>query len=867
MHHFPATGFAMKITVKLIFVLLGFAGHTWSQGRPADMAALHSEAENAYTARQLVKASETAKSLFEAATLSNDRAEMAFAELIKGQVYNAEGDYGGALEALGHSLELYKTGSDENGEAKVLIQLAVAHRYTAQSGKAFELLKQASDIFEKHQDKGGLALCNLELGNTYTSIDNFRNALEVLQRALQLAEEADQPRVMASVTSALGNVYYQQGNRELALEFYQRSLQIKEKVSNYYEIITTLVNMSATYISLRRLPDAHRVLDRALELSRPEDPRSRAQVLNRYGRVLISENKYDVALARLQETLQLLSGGKDEGLRADTLIRIGQIQASTDQFEEAFQTASNALAIADSLQTGILRVMALEVRGVAAMGLHRDEEALSTFMKLIEVHEELRANVAGDAVQVQALLRTEGDEMHGAVDLLVRLKRPEEAFQVSERNKGAALLTVLGAEDAQLTKHLTPVERDKETRLQRNVVDANVALAQANRTSVRRDRIHELETIVQKARLDLDMFETTLYAAHPELQVHRNQAAAVSVEEAAKILPDSRTVFLEYEVGPSHCYVFTLSRNADGRPVFHVHELGTKPEDLVAQVNAFRAKIAERDLGFRDDARKLYQMLIEPAAADLAGKDTLVITPDSILWQLPFQALSINSNQFLIEKYAVFFAPSITVLSRIKHPEYDARQPVLFAAGDATVGHELPALKSIYGPDSRVITGTSVTENAVKAAGSQYRVVHLAAHGFYDDQHPMNSYLQFDRPGDDSEDGKLEAREMMSMDLKADLVVLSACETARGDSRGGEGMVGMTWALLVAGVPTTVASEWKVDAGSTAELMVRFHRLLKQSSFTNKAKALQQAALAVMKDSQYRHPFYWAGFVMVGAGF
>ena len=149
----------------------------------------------------------------------------------------------------------------------------------------------------------------------------------------------------------------------------------------------------------------------------------------------------------------------------------------------------------------------------------------------------------------------------------------------------------------------------------------------------------------------------------------------------------------------------------------------------------------------------------------------------------------------------------------------------------------------------------------------------LIAHGFYDDLHPMYSYLQLARANDsDTEDGKLEAREMMTLDSNADMVILSACETARGDAAGGEGLVGMTWALLVAGVPTAVASQWKVDSASTADLMVRFHRSLsnqlsKSSNLSSKAKTLQQAALGLMKNPQYRHPFYWAGFVMVGQGF
>ena len=117
-------------------------------------------------------------------------------------------------------------------------------------------------------------------------------------------------------------------------------------------------------------------------------------------------------------------------------------------------------------------------------------------------------------------------------------------------------------------------------------------------------------------------------------------------------------------------------------------------------------------------------------------------------------------------------------------------------------------------------------------------------------------------PGDANNDGLLEARELMQLDLHADLAVLSACETARGRFGAGEGMIGLTWALFVGGVPSTVVSQWKVESASTRDLMLQFHRNLETGS--RKAEALRQAALHVMRSPGTQHPFYWAGFVLVG---
>lgn len=116
----------------------------------------------------------------------------------------------------------------------------------------------------------------------------------------------------------------------------------------------------------------------------------------------------------------------------------------------------------------------------------------------------------------------------------------------------------------------------------------------------------------------------------------------------------------------------------------------------------------------------------------------------------------------------------------------------------------------------------------------------------------------------EKEDGLLEARELLEMDLQADLAVLSACETGRGKIGAGEGMIGLTWALFVASVPSTVVSHWKVADKSTAELMVSFHRQLQAKQ--PKAEALPRAALQLMKQPNYRHLFHWAGFTLVGDG-
>ena len=135
----------------------------------------------------------------------------------------------------------------------------------------------------------------------------------------------------------------------------------------------------------------------------------------------------------------------------------------------------------------------------------------------------------------------------------------------------------------------------------------------------------------------------------------------------------------------------------------------------------------------------------------------------------------------------------------------------------------------------------------------------------------MYSHIVLSTDDKSPEDGLLEAWEIMRLDLKADLAVLSACDTARGRTDAGEGVIGMSWAFFVAGCPTTVVSQWKVDSASTADLMIEFHKNLVRKNegpqpTWKTAEALRKAMLTLMKDPKYRDPFYWAGFVVVGAG-
>ncbi|MBS1811306.1 MAG: CHAT domain-containing protein [Acidobacteria bacterium] len=183
---------------------------------------------------------------------------------------------------------------------------------------------------------------------------------------------------------------------------------------------------------------------------------------------------------------------------------------------------------------------------------------------------------------------------------------------------------------------------------------------------------------------------------------------------------------------------------------------------------------------------------------------------------------------------------------------------------------EVNALQNLYGASAaRVYLGAAVREDRAKAEATSYAILHFATHGVLDDASPLYSRLVLAQ-GDTNEDGMLEAWEIMRLNLQARLAVLSACETARGQIGTGERMIGLSWAFFIAGCPTTIASQWKVDSATTAKLMLDFHRRLRgdrQKPPLSIAKALQQSSLQLLQQGGITsHPFFWAGFVAVGRG-
>jgi CHAT domain-containing protein len=309
--------------------------------------------------------------------------------------------------------------------------------------------------------------------------------------------------------------------------------------------------------------------------------------------------------------------------------------------------------------------------------------------------------------------------------------------------------------------------------------------------------------------------------------------------------------------------------------------------ELRQKVSDFHSALAERQPDYDSLGRELYRLLIAPAANELENIKTICIIPDEFLWTLPFQALTTTRGNYLIQDYSVFYAPSFSVLNEMAlWRQQQTSKESLLAFGNPVIDRNRNLKQNLHSlPETEVevaaIAATARTqmkkvlvrreadEKTFKTLAPQYATIHLATHGVLDNRDPFNSYLLLTKTdGDWENDGLLQAREIIEMHLDADLAVLSACETGNGRISPGEGVIGMSWAFLIAGARSVVVSQWRVNSGSTARLMEKFYQAMSRKSNLNginKSQALREASLRLQKDRRYRHPFYWAGFVLVSS--
>lgn len=845
---------------------------------------------------------------------------VATAEVGFGSVYAYQLDYAKALDYFSRALALSDNLDDRNLRLSILNNLGGMYQNLGETALALDFYRRSLALAEAsgNQDVAISTLRNL--GTLFYRQGNYAAAMSHLQKSITLSQASHNEGAVAITLDALGAVYLSQGNDEQALACYERLLAMVEKSGQKFALIAALAQLTRVHTARGEYGKAVAYGEKNLQLAEGTNLKSLLFMAAReLGRAYYGKGEAARAIPLLERSLEITeaSGAGDEF--ANDLLSLSLAYYATGDAAKAQAFAERAAAIARASDAPQTAANAQSLVGRIYNALKQPQRAREAFAAAIADIESLRSHVAGSAQAQQQFLERHISPYYEMVNLLVAGQQVGEAFDTAERAKARALLDVLQSGRVDIRKAMSgeQQERERHLRIRVNSLNAQLGRAAPSAKPAAAAERSALQAQLRQARLDYEAFQTELYAIHPELKVRRGEARTIRSEEVGELLPDADTALLEYVVTATATQLFVLTKTAADKVEMRVFTIPLSEGELTAQAREFRRQLATRDLHYKEAARRLYDLLLKPARAQLQGKSHLVIVPDRSLWELPFQTLVGDNNRHLIEEAAVSYAPSLTVLREMtaQRRQRAARQSApsarrataeLFAIGNPvfekatavptaeTTGgsapvasaalrdtqlprlpeaeREVKTLAALYGaPQSRIYVGADAREDLAKAEAANYRVLHFATHGVLNDAAPLYSHLLLS-PGGKDEDGLLEAWELMEMDWRADLVVLSACETARGRVSAGEGVIGLSWALFVAGCPTTVASQWKVDSASTTELMLEFHRNLKTAlaapkPAASKAEALRRAALKLMRTTAYRHPFHWAGFVIVGDSF
>ena len=724
--------------------------------------------------------------------------------------------------------------------------------------------------------------------------------LDSLQRAMALVDELDDPSLAPLVATHLSRAHESRGHAREGFHYAFLAAQYAEKTADVSARINAWLMLGAAYLSIGQGIPANRYYRRARDLAR-QAGFSGGEVMAIGG--LAVSSPLDEAIRIVDDGLRIQGPDRYWLLRSRA-----NLLAHAGRLDEAEQAVNEAAALApetvDSRQNlALLRAQIAENRREYEVALGHLQEARGPtaaadrtaalwsahILSCLGRRDEARAILEQLYAEPEhfsavaprtSLFSTDRQELERMlVRVLLDSSDVHRALEVAEGMKAVSLRRTLESKGEDRFRGMTVQERKQEAALESRLRGLQRALYSNDRAAG--DAVL-LQAQLGDARTALLEFRQNVFSAH-----FAGESATARRPFRAEDLPPhlDGVTFVAFVNHADTVFIFAIEPKRNGRRRVTATRILITEAELGARVSRFTSLVEQRNLRVAEAGAEMYELLLGQLEPILRRAKTLCIIPDSSLWHLPFHALGPRGGAPLIEQMPVFYAPSLRVLAATRpsragggnvlalgNPNVTAKTASLYrsVSPDAITGpipeaeSEVRAISRIYGEKhSRVYIGNEARESVLKREAPHHDVLHIATHGLMHEHAPMFSSLLLTTGANEADDGLLEAREIAELELDADLAVLSACETGKAEALSGDGVIGLSWALLAAGARTTVVSQWKAQSTVTATLMIEFHRRLARGM--SKPQALREAQLAVRAQPAYRHPFYWAPFIVIGA--
>ncbi|HKI05854.1 MAG TPA: CHAT domain-containing protein [Thermoanaerobaculia bacterium] len=772
--------------------------------------------------------------------------------------------------------------------------LAQAELYAARALAIREKLTPSSDA---------IAPSLLSYGNVLYARGDFADAEAAFLRARKILEKF-QPGSMALAKTLhnLGVIAHQRDDQDAAESLFRRELALFEKLDPSGSLVRdSLIGLGGVALQRHQGDRAEESWRRALAISErlnPRGPKSAwclgglAEAAWLQGRRAEAEKLLRQALAIWQEI------GPEAVDTGSIQMKLGVLLFEQGDSEDAEAHLRTAIRIHEKnrllLPEGYHALARLQARR------GRGQEASATYLAAVDALEAEWTHLGGARESQWLYGSSLGDLYFEAAEHQIALARPQEAWKLIERGRARGFQELLAQRDLRFARELPAELYAERRRLAAEYDRAQTALADWV-PEQGPEKMEALQGRLRDLRLEQAEVQERIRRSSPRLEALES-AAPLDLATARSTL-DPGTVLLTYAVGESRSFLFVIKAEGASGPGISLYPLAIGREGLEKEVEAFRGLLGRPGTllsAVKQRGRLLYDLLIRPAKPVIAKADRWLISPDGPLHSLPFAAL-VSGNHYLAESKPIHIAASAAVYKEIRaaRPEKPSAPAIeLLALGDpiypaglgsspetatdpqvqtalrrglrlvplpATRG-EVEAIASLF-PGGRSLLGRDATEESIKSLAPQARRLHFACHGLLDERFPLNSALALsipEHPEEGRDNGLLQAWEIFEdLRLDADLVTLSACDSALGKEMGGEGLVGLVRAFQFAGARSVLASLWGVSDTSTARFMQRFYGYLRSGK--SKDQALRAAQIDQIRGkSGSSHPFYWAAFQLAG---
>jgi len=777
-------------------------------------------------------------------------------------IYVERGDYQKAQQVCESSLEMSLEADFKCGEFAVKLSLSrLYHEAWGDSNQALQYLIDGQRL-AREMDLGyqeAWVLSNM--GIIYLDKGDFQNAKKVLEKAEDLVQLYDMPGDIGVYTN-LGSLYLQTNDLKKAENYITRVLRLATTLNYPLSIADAWMNLGVIYNNEERYKDAFAAYTEAMKIYEELNIQPRiAALMNNIASLNQHQGSLKLALEAQLESLKIhqelnmpFDLALDYGNLGTIYLDMKDVTKSEEYFEKSLELAQklNYSHMIWYCQTGLGRIL---------LEQGKREESLAYFKEAIDILERLREKLTSSEMK-RGFFENKLLAYDLAIEVLWDLGQFEEAFNYTERARARSFLDILGGtmlkvkdEDEEMVNHL----QDLETR---------IATLQEKERQERAKPVEEQKSAyLEKLQKILKKLQQNYYQVKEDLSYYSPEVASLvivnplTLDKVRSVLGEE-IIFLDYYITGDRILVWIIEQEG-----IKTKEISIKDINLSKKIEEARKVFTATEGDYQKICEELYQILFAPVKALVGNKTTIGIIPHRSLFYLPFQALR-GEEGFLVDRYNLFYVPSASVYSYCLSKNKENKESYLGFGNPSFEGEDLPPLPlsaeevKIVAPIfsfNDVFIDKEATETKFKEICSNFDIIHLSTHGLADDQRPLFSVICLAK--DEQNDGEVRAYEVFSLNLKANLVALGACETGLGKLSEAEGLVGLVRSFLYAGTPTVIASLWSVYDRPTMELFINFFKYWKQEGMS-KVEALGRAQKELAKE--YGLPVAWAGFILIG---